>query len=538
MQLKSLANIHSILFDIDNLKNTTKSMKALNDIGKSYTTETLKSAIAQSDLNKQQIKTILSANGLKGELLKTTTAELENAISINMVDKAQKKTWLSTVGLGKAFKGLWITLKSNPLLLFATIGTTVISIFSRLKQSAEEARQAAQDAAKEYKETAESVDDYIKKYNELRNALIKAKGNDEETYNIKKQLYDLQSELNEKFGDEYNKINLVTDAYKDQTDAIKKFNKESANQFLNEHRNEIQNAKNVMESEDTYKLSMPLSDKGDKKKVLDIARKYEEEGKGVYLKGVSTLLDDGEKINTYTIYIKADPQTAYDTINSFATDVKDLSNELGKEDLFDGMVMDDTTSALIEAKGKLDKYEEIYEQSQIANIAIDKNLSTDYNEAVSAVEKYNEAVLRSSDAYSDDNVKAAWEEMQKIKQKMLDDENWTQYSNILNNVFSSADDKAYEFYNLLQNDFSLKGLLNELQGLSEIDLKSMFDDGTEGENYDAFDRLYEKAQKYGLELKDIIELLIRLGIIHGSLPKDGDEKTMTIIRKLLTRLGT
>lgn len=60
MQLQSLAKSTEALNKITNILNNTeftraKRVKELEAIGKSYTQETLKTAIAQSTLNKEQI---------------------------------------------------------------------------------------------------------------------------------------------------------------------------------------------------------------------------------------------------------------------------------------------------------------------------------------------------------------------------------------------------------------------------------------------------------------------------------------------------
>ena len=180
-----------------------------------------------------------------------------------------------------------------------------------------------------------------------------------------------------------------------------------------------------MESKDTYVLSMPLSNEGNDKKFLDLAKQYED--RGIYVEESIQRVDTHpsqkqhkwEDKTVYTIKLNADPQSAYDTINAFATDIRDLSKDLGNENLFYDALM---YEELDNSKDKLKKYKEIYEESQITSIVTDENLSTGYNEAVSAVEKYNEAVLKSEDAYNDKNVKAAWDNMQKIKQEMLDNE--------------------------------------------------------------------------------------------------------------------
>ena len=59
----------------------------------------------------------------------------------------------------------------------------------------------------EYNSQKQSLNDYIEQYQNLREQLIAAKGNEEETYNIKSQLLDLQKQLNEIYSDEYDKVN-------------------------------------------------------------------------------------------------------------------------------------------------------------------------------------------------------------------------------------------------------------------------------------------------------------------------------------------
>lgn len=108
--MKSLAKTTEAL---DVIKKTSKSYEELREIGRSYTTETLKAAIAQSTLEKANIRTILSENGLQGELLKTTVDELANAASTNAVAASQAASTTTTLGLGTAFTGLGIQIKGG-----------------------------------------------------------------------------------------------------------------------------------------------------------------------------------------------------------------------------------------------------------------------------------------------------------------------------------------------------------------------------------------------------------------------------------------
>ena len=120
MQLKSLAKSKEALNKITNILNSTElssidTMRALGMVGESYSRETIKSALAQSTLNKAQIKTILYHNGLQGELLETTADEVANAASTNMVAASQTRAAVTTTGFGDAIRGLGIKLKELAL---------------------------------------------------------------------------------------------------------------------------------------------------------------------------------------------------------------------------------------------------------------------------------------------------------------------------------------------------------------------------------------------------------------------------------------
>lgn len=167
-QLKSLAKTTEAVNAIKKAGNATEELRA---IGRSYTTDTLKAAIAQSTLNKTQIKSIMSANGLRGSTLKLTTEELFNATSTNKVAASQATAASTTSGLGYAFKGLGIRIKEAtlPLLKFlftnpagwATLAVTAIAgvaaATAAYKKKLEEQKQAIREAADEAKSAIDSI---------------------------------------------------------------------------------------------------------------------------------------------------------------------------------------------------------------------------------------------------------------------------------------------------------------------------------------------------------------------------------------------
>ncbi len=493
---------------------------ALDAIGKStksLTDGNLKLLLSQRQLSEQDKISILQAHNLteaqaraKLESLGLTQATNQNSAS-NAANAASVGTLRGTfTGLRASIQATWAAMSAlqKASLIFAAVSTAwslVSSAISKHNQAEEEVVQATKESANNYKESSSSIGDYTKRYAELQQALQAAKGNEEETYNVKRQLLELQTEINEKYGDECDRLNLVTDAYRDQTDAIKGLNKESANRFLNENVEGINIAKRKMESENTYDLSYAVAKTEVNEKTLtEIVDKYKNSG--------MSILDAGE---SFYIQLKANPQEAYDVINDFQTDVKEAAKSLGNELLFDNTVLNLSSDSLNKAKDSLDKYQEIYAQTQMAEIATDENLSDGYNEAVSAVEAYNEAVLRSEEPFSDENVKTAWNNLQTVKQRIQENEaEWGQYSRIMDDVFAAANDNIYAFSQAIQNDNSMSGLANSLRGMSDTDLQAMADDGNNG---DSFDKLSGKAMEYGLEIQDLIDLLITLGYVQGEM---------------------
>lgn len=137
------------------------------------------------------------------------------------------------------------------------------------------------------------------------------------------------------------------------------------------------------------------------------------------------------------------------------------------------------------------------------------------------MEAYNEAVLKSEDPYNDESVNKAWNNLQEVKQGIQENEaEWGKYSGVMDDVFSAANDDVYSFYQKLQNDSTISKLAEDLKGLSYVDLQAMHDDGDNG---DAFDKLSESAEKYGVEVQDLIDLLVELGYVQREISGEAQD---------------
>lgn len=501
---KSTAQLTSAMamFDqgksIANLKRIGQACKGLSD-------QQLKLILSTKNLTYAQRLSILEGMGV-------AEAEREQTLATLGFASAENTATVSTFSLKGAMDSLKVAFLSNPIgaiitgLTVAVTGFTMVS--SYFKQKNEELIQSTKDASQAYLESAGSIKDYATRYKELQEALTAAKGNEQETYNIKKQLLDLQTELNEKYGEEYGYLNLVTDSYKDQTDAIQNLNKEAAQTFLNENMKGILKAEEQMQKELHYVLDYSEhlgTEKGDA--IKEIAEKYKD--RGIYLHDET---GDGSYAQ-FSVNIKADAQSAYETINDFQNELREKAKELGNEDLFSGII-NISSSAINDAKKVIDNYGDIFNQALTAEIASDDDKAVKYNEALEAVNAFNEAVLQSEDVYNDKNVDNARQSLQEIKEELESSEEWEKYSSLIDDVFEQADTKLLDFNNHIKNDDSIRKLAEDLEGLDDLDLKA-FDENI-GENT-SFDKLKESAESYGLSVEELIDTLVRLGYVQGEI---------------------
>lgn len=507
--------------------NLNKFKNALDIVGKTrVSTNNFDRLLSlTSGLSMSQLKLVVSSKALtqaqRKQLLMTAGLSTEEAeLQLKNWNLIRSNTGLtaSTTSLKNAFSGLWTMMKANPIAVVTTVLTAGMAIWQKYKQSIEEAVSSASEASDTYKNQSQTIEEMVSKYQNLQKQLLDAKGDEKKTASVKEQLLELQQQLNEQFGDEYGKLNLVTDAYKDQTNAIKAYNKEAANTLLNDNRKGIEEATKQMTENKTYSLGTMngLLD-ADELPIREKIKKLAE--------------DNNIDFSHNGFEFTGNAEEAQKAINAFMNSLKELQKQSGNTSdtmsgIFDGL-LDSSGEALSKANNITSKYKEIYQQAQLAEIAIDDKLSSEYDTMTEAVEKYNNAISNSKNPYDDQNVESAYENLQKIKQKISDNSEWKKYKDIIDQTFDDADTKSYSFYIALKNNKNgVNDLANQLKGLSVTDVKSMIDDGNNG---DAFDKINEKASKFGLSAEDVISILQQLGIIIENVESKTDTATTALV---------
>lgn len=131
MQLKTLGESLNAINSVQAVLNNTSLVGEAQNIAlgnslKGYSMSAVQAAIVQQNLNKEQIKAILTENGYQGELLETLTDQLANTASTTAMATSQRVATSSTTKLSLAFKGLGNSIKE------ATLAHPVLALIATL----------------------------------------------------------------------------------------------------------------------------------------------------------------------------------------------------------------------------------------------------------------------------------------------------------------------------------------------------------------------------------------------------------------------
>ena len=394
-------------------------------------------------LSDQQLKLVLSTKGL-GDAQRITCltgmnlTEAEAAAKLEAIGlgSAEMGATQATFSLSGAMESLKTAFLSNPIGVIIMGITAAVSvataIYSKYKKDQEDLRQAAQEAANTFSEESQSIDDYIKKYQELHNELINTNTAIERQQEIKKELLDLQKEMNEKYGEEYGKVSLLTTAYEDQTAAMKKLRAESAREFLDT--TEGLDVAEAAMTKDDYAYSLgAVGDMSTQqaKETYKIAEKYQD--KGIALKQFTG--------GTYLIEFKGDPLSAKKVISDFKSEISELQEQYEGNRYLHG-ILTYSREALIQNKEILDKNEPQYREKLKAEINSNSKLSDARDSAEKAVANYNKEIVSGNESA----ILKAVENLKQVRDTLgLTEKEVKRYGPIFDEIFSRGDMNIYDF---------------------------------------------------------------------------------------------
>lgn len=446
------------------------------------------------------------------------------------------------------------------LIASAAINFVVKSIMSAVQRQ-EDLRQAALEAGSALDKQSAAINDYKTQISSLKESLDKGNLSEQESYDVRKQLISIQDELVEKYGDEAAGIDLVNGKYQEQLDILNGIADQKAKDYLNEHNESINTAQEKMLEELNMQPGgfFEVSDT-QAEKLQEIAAKYADRGLSIFAGDSS--LSDGTNLKDITFNIKANATDAKDVLNDFMTDVRnanDRTNFLG-DDLFN-TITNNLSDGVATAQSVIDKWGSEAETAAKYQIQLSDTWSELYKNLEDAQTEYNDAVAKGNDTA----ISAAIEKAKAARDALNDSDSFDLYSDkdkYVKQYLDSISDQLEEstklkaaqiglnaaikdgsavltdYLDITKEDAkntinTIKSSVQSLNGLDDLDLVdigSLENAGTEitaytKEQVQAYDNMKSAADSLGISMSDLIDILVKAGLITGESIKYTNEFT-------------
>ncbi|MCM1295634.1 MAG: hypothetical protein NC311_08825 [Muribaculaceae bacterium] len=524
MQLKAVGESLNVLNSIENVLNNFSDsgrivvLQELKRATKGYSLEAVKAAIAQSKLNEEQIKNILIGQGLEGQFLETTTAELAQITTNNALTASQEATTASTLGLGNAFKGLWATIKKHPIIAGVTaiigIGTVISSIYNKHQEKITETLKKSTELTSTYKQEKSELDSLIEKYKDLNEQLTNAFLTTEEYNSIKEQLSSLQEDLISKYGKEASAIDIVNGKYDEQIKKLDTISRKKAQDFVNENSSNIKEDWNFLN--DTKSITKQRRTTNGNEEIYN---KYLQG-----LNGIDAIHDYNSNYSGNGVYLNYKYEgTAEEIRKQINADINALRKQYGDSNEYVNVVLDDLSELLKNEKISSEQINQsIQNMSEYAISSVNGNseIQSAYDSLVDGIEKYNNALETGEGidkAYS--NYEKLRDEFKNVSADILGIE--YVYGDLLNKINEPLDLSFKLDTNINNGNKNTERYLNKLQDITSDQLRSLnYDDllsVNSLNNYkDAFGHLIKQLDVSEAGVDALIDRLIELGYITNS----------------------
>lgn len=426
-------------------------------------------------------------------------------------------------------------------------------------KSLEEQKEQIDEMGQALDNTASSIDSYKSKITDLKDSIDSGTLSEQEAYQARKDLLEIQDELIQKYPEEASGIDLLNGSLETQLDLLNGITEAKARAYLSENNDTIQKSYEEMLKQRTYKSTgfddYLEANGSDRAEIEKIAKKYADQG--------LTFAQYGSENQTgkarYDIEITADASQAKDTIDDFY-------NEVQKSDF----ISDDAKQALSsrlsqwsnDAKDVIDNWEYTAQQAAKYEIQLNDTWSKTYSDLEEAQKTYNDAVAKNDDkaiAAALKKVKAAQDEFANtdidnsfVRQYMQEQADQLDSATKLQAVQTGLSETfkgATSNYKSL-NDYldvtdhkaeqltdSITYNLNELKGLDDIDILnigSLEKAGSASKNYTdeqiaSYNRLKGVADQLGISIDDLVDIFVKVGLVTSDNIKYTNEFTSSAL---------
>lgn len=547
-----MGSVINTLMGNEDINNITRAAALFDTLDASQQKLVLSSKLLDAEKKSLLLSTAAVTASTEGDILATsglTVAEAQNTIATDANTGAKITNQGVTVTLSNLHTALAAkmgisTAAAATLTAALTAGIVVVAgaaiAYKQYQQQRQESIDAANDSLQALRSEQESINDTAEKYKTLYKELTAANTTEERQFEIKSELLKLQTELNDKYGEEHGKIDLVTNAYANQLGVITQLNKQLAENWLNSKEDDINTAKDEYYKKRTFALHGYNRNNDDGKMVDEIVSKYRKKG----LRTESTAVE-----GYYKLYLDADVENAEEIINDFMTEVRAVKKEFESENI--GTSIDMTgilkggSAGLDVVKEVMGNTKDIVEDEKLYIVMTTSSLAEDYNLAAEAVTRYNTALTSGTK----EDITGAHDNLREVRNSIdLTEGKWRGYESVIEGVFDKASSQIHDFQYALKNpsaaianidlsantnmidrvgsivgnykrNLSASSLTDVFGKKSTTELKLLAEDPN---SKNAFKDLIELGKEYGLTIDDVIFALEDMGIKQKEIGKLGD----------------
>lgn len=464
---------------------------------------------------------------------------------------------LKSIGAGLLSMGL-------TLVVSAALNAVVKAIYNAATAE-KRYREAALDSTTAINEKTQALDDYEAQIKELKTSIDEGNLSENDAYEARKKLISIQDELAEKYGNELNGIDLVNGGLEEQIGLLDEAAKKKENAFLTEkdkdagtdNKEAIEDAQRKMTQRHVYMGTFGSLSEND----FNTIKKYaEDNGLGVnYSQGFS---------GDYSIKVSftGDASNAEKVYTDF---VNDVTNDSRLDDDTKTVIADKARSLISSAQDITAENEQLAQQAARYQIETTSAYNELYENLKKAQDDYNDAVAKDNDTaikkaleaktsaveaireakfnvgYNDYNTELSDYNNDYIKQYMnaqadeLESSTKLKAAQIgLNAAIKDGSAALTDYLDITKEDAkntinTIKSSVQSLNGLDDLDLVdigSLENAGTEitaytKEQVQAYDNMKSAADKLGISMSDLIDILVKAGLVTGESIKYTNEFT-------------
>ena len=342
-------------------------------------------------------------NALKTAFGGMTDAAAQSALGISSIATASTGAVSGITSIGTALKAAFIT---NPIFAVTAAITAGIAAFTLYKSYIENIKASVKESASDWSSSDNSLNDNITKIQSLKEALSSGSLTEQEVYNTKSQLLEIQQSLTESYGEQASGIDLVNGKLETQIGLLNSVKKEDANKFLNEQGKNVDFVLSKMEGKMGGKMGgisgeplgyVTADTNAQGKDVLSLLSKYKEKG---------IIASSPDPINnTINVSFSGNPQEAIKVLNDFLTDLNSIDETYDHSGFLDGL-LPNISGVIQDAQAVIDEYSDTYKQIKQAQSLVNEteykvtgssqkaqSVSDWMNDLTNAVNAYNDALL-------------------------------------------------------------------------------------------------------------------------------------------------